>query len=81
MPLCSCEIGDEIAHQRNGAHHTQFCGIDMPAQASCSASARRSRRDASLDTPLKPHAAVHTDPQLLFATRSSDQIMLLKEAS
>ena len=79
MPACSSEIGDGIADQLDGVHRAHIFGINLPEEASGSAIARVSRTDVSADTRLVRRDAMHTDPQVLFAVRSSDQIMLAQE--
>jgi hypothetical protein len=80
MLACSSEIGDEIAHQLDSVHRAHFFSIEMPAEVSGSAVARMSQTDTSEDARLARCGAMHTDPQLLFAARSSGQIMLARDA-
>jgi hypothetical protein len=79
MPAGSTEIGDEIAHQLDGVHRAHFCGIDMLKEMTSSAISRVARTDAHGNTRLVRRDAMHTDPQLLFAARASDHIMLAQE--
>jgi hypothetical protein len=80
MPNYRSEIGDETTHQLDRVHRAQLRGIDMPAEVSGSAIARMFQTDTTGDARLVRYGAMHTDPQLLFAARSSDQIMLAREA-
>jgi hypothetical protein len=79
MPNYRSEIGDETTHPLDRVHR-QLRGIDMPAEVSGSAIARMFQTDTTGDARLVRYGAMHTDPQLLFAARSSDQIMLAREA-
>jgi len=79
MPACSTEIGDEIVHQLDSVHRAHFCGIDMLKEMTGSAISRASLTDARGETRLVRHGAMHTDPQLLFTVRASNQIMLARE--
>jgi hypothetical protein len=80
MPTRCSEIGDENMHRLDRVHPAQFRGVDMPAEMPGSAIARMFQTDTNGDARLLRCDAMHTDPQLLFAARSSDQIMLAREA-
>jgi hypothetical protein len=78
MSVRSSEIGGEITRQLADGQRAHFFGADMPAESSDSPINRMPRVVAGKDTQLVRRGAMHTDPQVLFAMRSSDRIMLAR---
>jgi hypothetical protein len=79
MSACSSEIDIGIAERFDAVRRARFFGIAVRKDMPGSAIAHISRTNVQADAHLARHDAMHTDPQVLFATRSSDQIMLARE--
>jgi len=79
MSACSSEIGIGIAERFDALYRAHFFGIAMPKDTPGSAIAHTSPTDAQAGALPARHDAMHTDPQVLFATRFCGRIMLARE--